>query len=80
MRKVARLVAAGFRSAFQPGNRFFKAAQFDQVRADVVVRIAKLRIELDRAPALRDGFFNAPLEVIGPAQEGMRFGGGMELQ
>ncbi len=49
VRKMARLVAARFRGAFQPGNRFLEAAQLDQIRADVVVRIAKLRINLDGA-------------------------------
>ena len=47
MRKVARLVAARFRGALQPGNRFLEPAQFDQVSADVVVRIAEFRVKLD---------------------------------
>src|SRR6267378_411819 len=80
MRKMARLVAARFRGALQPGYRFLEAAQLDQVSADVVVRIPKFRIDLDGALALHDGFFNAPLEMIGPAEKGVRLGGGMKLQ
>src|SRR6267378_1097227 len=57
-----------------------RVAQLDQIRADVVVRVAELRIEPDGELAFRNGFFNAPLEMIGPAQEGMSLGRGMELQ
>src|SRR5207249_5098012 len=67
--KVARLVAARFRGAFQPGNGFLETAQFDQVRANVVVRIAEFRIDFDGEPALGNGFFDAPLEMIRPAED-----------
>src|SRR5229473_5268209 len=80
VRKVTRLVAAPSRGLFQPGNRFLEPAQLDQIRADVVVRVAELRIEPDGELAFRNGFFNAPLEMIGPAQEGMSLGRGMQLQ
>src|SRR6266850_1132684 len=62
-----------------PASRFIVAAQFDEIRANVVVRIAEFRIELDRALAFGDGVLDAPLVVIGPAKEGMGLGGGMEL-
>ena len=76
MRKVARLVAARFRGAFEPGNRFIKAILFDQVGADIVVRIAKIGIDLDGEFAFGDGLVNAPLEMVGPTQKGVRLGGG----
>src|SRR5438309_9463352 len=80
MWKVARLVAARFRGAFQPGNRFLETAQFDQVRANVVVGIAELRVNFDRKPALGDSLFDAPLEMIRPTQESMGLSRGMKLQ
>ena len=80
MRKVARLVAARFRGAFQPGNRLLETAQFDQVSANVVVRIAEFRIDFDRQPAFGDGFFDAPVELIRLTQESMGLSRGMKLQ
>src|SRR5258706_3134918 len=66
VRKVTRLVAARRRGLFEPGNRFLEPAQLDQIRADVVVKVAELRIEPDGKLAFRNGFFNAPLEMISP--------------
>src|SRR6267378_3025992 len=80
MRKVSWFVAARFRGAFQPGYRFLEAAQLDQVSADVVVRIAEFWIDLDGAFAFDNGLFNAALEMIGPAEKGVRLGRGMQLQ
>src|SRR5579862_3139481 len=54
MRKVPGLVARGVDRLFEPGDRLLPAAQLDQVRADVVVGIAEVRIDLDRALAFRD--------------------------
>jgi hypothetical protein len=80
MREMARLVALGFHGAFEPGNGFIKPPQFNQIRANIVVGIAKLRIEIDGPAALRDGFVDFALEMISPAQKGMRFRGGMNVE
>src|SRR6266849_6560834 len=80
VRKMARFVAPRFHGAFEPRDRFIEAAKLDEIGADVVVRIAEFRIELDRALAFRDSVLDAPLVMISPAQESMSFGGGMQLQ
>ena len=80
VRKVARFVAARFRGALQPGNRFLEAAQLDQVRTNVVVRIAKLGINLDGALAFHNRVIHAPLEMVRPAQKRVGFRRGMQFQ
>src|SRR5260370_32868 len=80
VREMARLVAAGLYRLLQPGNGFIVAGKFDEIGPDVVVGIAEVRIELDGALAFGDGFFDAALKMIGPAEEGMRLGGGMQLE
>ena len=80
VRKMARLVTARFHSAFQPRNRFIESAQLDQIRADVVVRIAKLRIDFDRALALGDGVFDAALKMIRPAEKRVSLGSGVQFE
>jgi len=44
-----------------------EAVQFDQIRSDVVVRIAELGIDFYRALAFGDGFVQATLKMVGPA-------------
>src|SRR5260370_21973414 len=66
VRKMSRLVTARFRGALQPGNRFLETAQLDQVRANVVVRIAELPVDLDLAPTFCNGFFDSTTEMITP--------------
>src|SRR5215469_12879556 len=80
VRKVARLVAARFYGLLQPGNRFIELAKFDQVRANIVVRVAEIRVEFDGALAFGDGIEKLALEMIGPAEKGVRFGRGMKVQ
>src|SRR5713226_4723214 len=45
-----------------------------------VVRVTEFGVELDGALAFGNGLFNAPLEMIRPAQEGMGLGGRMQVQ
>src|SRR3990172_1682659 len=60
--------------ALEPLHRFVFAAELDQVRADVVVRVAERRVHRDGAVALRDGVLVAALVGERPAEEGVRFG------
>src|SRR5215469_922936 len=80
MRKMPRFVAARFGGTFEPGNRFIKAILFDQVGSDVVVRVAKVGIDLDGALAFENGLVNAALEMVGPTEKGVRLGGGVHFE
>src|SRR5580704_2702706 len=80
VRKMARLITARFNGAFEPWNRFIEAVQFDQIGADVVVRIAKLWIDFDRALALGDGVFDAALKMVRPAEKRIGLGGGVQFE
>ena len=80
VRKVARFVTPRICGLLKPGNRFIKPSLLDKIRADVVVRIAELRVNLYGPLALSDGVVNAPLEMIRPAQKRVRFGGGMQIE
>src|SRR5260221_155132 len=63
----------------EPGDGMVVLAPLDQVRADIVVGVAEGRVHGDGFLALGDGFVDLALIMIGPAQEGMGFGGGMQL-
>src|SRR5258707_13370968 len=63
VRKVTRLVAAGRRGLFEPGNRFLLTVQLDQIRACVVVRGAELRDWRAGQRAFRNRLFNWRLEM-----------------
>jgi hypothetical protein len=80
MREVARLVARSFDSLLQPGNGFIELAKFNHISANIVVRIAEIGIESDGAFAFRDGIEKLALKMIGPAEKGVSFGGGMEIE
>ena len=80
MGKVPGFVAARFGGALEPGDGFVVALLFDQVRANVVVRIAEIGIDLDGALALRDGFVDAALEMITPAKKRMGLGRGVQFK
>ena len=55
-------------------------AEFNHVGANVVVRIAKIGVDLDCTPALGNRVFQLALEVIRPAQESVRFRRGVQVQ
>ena len=69
MRKVARLVSAGFDGLLQPWDGFIELAEFDHVRANIVVGIAKIRVQLDRALTFCNGIQYFPLKMISPTQK-----------
>src|SRR5262249_23173620 len=70
--EVPWLVALGGDRALEPRNRVVELALLEEVRADVVVRVAEIRIDLDRLLALGDGVVELVLEAVGPPQEGVR--------
>jgi hypothetical protein len=75
MGKVSRIISfCGYR-ALEPGNGFVKTFEADQVRADIVVGIAEIRVNLDGALAFGDGLVNLSLEMEGPAEKGVSLGG-----
>src|SRR2546425_2696276 len=69
--ELTRFVAFGLVSLFKPRNRLVQLVLLHQVDPDVVVRVAELGIDLDRAEALLGGLRYAALEAHGPPQEGM---------
>src|SRR5438128_11356260 len=70
--ELPRFVAFGLLGLFQPRDRLVQLVLLHEVDPDVVVGIAELRIDLDRAEALLGGILQATLEAHGPPQEGMR--------
>src|SRR5689334_17583546 len=69
--ELPRFVAFGLLGLFQPRDRLVELVLLHQVDPDVVVRIAELSIDLDRAQALLRGLREVALEAHGPPQEGM---------
>src|SRR5215471_631036 len=75
VRKVPGLVAWGILGFLEPRNRFLDFAEVNEIRADVVVGVAKVWIDLDRLLALVDGVIVAAEKGISPSQKGMCLGG-----
>src|SRR5437867_705840 len=69
--ELPRFVAFGLLSLFEPRDGFVELVLLHQVDPDVVVRIAELGIDLDRAKALLCGLRQVALEAHRPPQEGM---------
>src|SRR5260370_3139550 len=80
VRKAPRLVAPRFDGALEQRGRLIVVVLFDEVGADIVVRVAKIGVGVDGALACGDGIFDAPLEMIGPAQKRVSFRGGMQFE
>src|SRR5436309_4367695 len=73
VRVVPRIVAGRLDGRLEPGDRLVGPLELDQVRADVVVGVAEVRVDGDRLLALRDRLLEPALKAVGPAEEGMRF-------
>src|SRR5580658_8340318 len=58
----------------KPGDSFIPFLLFNQVSPDIVVRIAKLRIKLDRLQAFGDGAFVVAKARICPAAKSVGLG------
>src|SRR6267143_165559 len=71
--ELSRFVAFGLLCLFEPRDRLVQPVLLHQVNSDVVVWIAELSIDLDRAEALLGSLRQATLEAHGPPQEGMCF-------
>src|SRR5260370_42301089 len=71
VRKVPGFIPFCSSRALEPGDGFVKAFEADQVGADIVVRVAEIRINLDGALAFGDRLLNLSLKVEGPTEKGM---------
>src|SRR3989441_9172981 len=76
VRELPRFVAGGALGLLEPRDRLVELALLHQVDADVVVGVAEVGIDLNGLEALRGRFLQPSLEAVGPAQEGVRLGGG----
>src|SRR4029077_19734091 len=73
--EAAGFVAFGKHGFFKPGDGVVPFLLFDQIGADIVVRIAELGVESDGLMAVLDGAVVVGQEGIGPAAEGVGLGG-----
>ena len=69
--KLARLVACRLLGLLQPEDGLVEPSLLHQVDPDVVVGVAEVGVDLDRAEALGRGLLQSALEAQGPAQEGV---------
>src|SRR5262245_38599914 len=79
IRIVTGLVAPRALGALEPIDRFLLAPQGDQVGADVVIRVAEVRIDRDRHLALGDRFRVAVEVGQRPAEKGVSLRGGVQF-
>ena len=80
MRVVLGLVALRRERTLEPWDGVVESTELEEVGTDVVVRVAELRIDRDRALALGDRFFVTLLEAERPAEEGVRLRGRVPCQ
>ena len=80
VRIMVGIVSTRLKGALEPGQGLVVLALLDEVGADIVVRVAELRIDPDSLLAERDGLFELALKMVGPAQVSVRFRGGMNLE
>src|SRR5215212_9470146 len=75
MRIKVSLVSVSFKRALKPRDRSVMIAFFYQVSADVVIRVSKIRVNLNRRATLFDGFVRHAHEGVSPAEKRVSFGG-----
>src|SRR4029450_9818748 len=68
-RELPRLVASRLLGLPQPENGLVELPLLDQVDPDVVIRVAEVGDDLDRAEALGRGLLQPALEAQGPTRE-----------
>src|SRR5207253_8160746 len=78
VRVVTGLVAGRLQRRLEPRDRLVEAAELDQIRADVVVRVPEVRVDGDRFLALGDRGLEVALEAVRPAEKGVGLGRGMQ--
>src|SRR5882757_3931960 len=76
--KMPGIVSLRRECLLEPGDRFVKTFEVDEVGANIVVRIAKFRIDSDRQLAFGDGLLDFSLKVVRPAKKRVSLCGGME--
>ena len=80
VREGVRLVTRREERALEPADAAVIIALRDQVRADVVVRIAERRINANRCEAFVDGVLIASLKAVDLAEKGMRLCGRIDCE
>jgi len=78
--EVARFIAGGLFGPLEPGNRRIELIALHQVDADVVVGIAEIGIDFDRVMAFLDRLIEFALMAERPAQIGVTFGRGENVE
>ncbi len=75
VRVAVAFVARSLKSALQPGNGFVDLALHDEIGSDIVVRISKRRIDVDRLEALGNRVVKAAHPTVRPAEKRVGFRG-----
>src|SRR5713226_511610 len=70
--ELARLVASSLLGLLQPGDGLVELPLLHQVDSDVVIRIAEVRVDLDRVETLLGRLVEFALEAQGPSEERVR--------
>src|SRR4051794_26799189 len=73
MRKTPRFVTLRCERLLEPFHGFIRLALLYQVGANVVVRIPKVRVDLDRLLTFLNRPIHVPGQRVGPPAEGVRF-------
>src|SRR5271166_3424950 len=79
MRIRPSIVSRGYDGFLKPGNGLIPFLLFNQVSPDIVVRIAKIRINFDGLQAFGDGAIVVAEEGVRPAAKGVCLRGGVGL-
>src|SRR5262249_2103432 len=76
MRIEITLIPPDVFAPLQPGHSASVVALLDQVSADIVIRVAEVRVNLDRPMAFVNRLVDHSHKIIGPSEEGVGFGSG----
>src|SRR4051812_35732767 len=69
VRIAVTLVSGSLKGTLEPGNSGVGLALHDEIRTDVVVRIAEIGIDLNGFMAFGNSVVDQPHGAVGPAQE-----------
>src|ERR1700716_1309689 len=75
MGKVPGFISLCRNRLLKPWNGFIKTLQADEVGTNIIVGVAKFRIDFNRALAFRDSLIDLSLKVKRPSKECVSFGG-----
>src|SRR5579862_5366585 len=79
MRIAAGLIAFGHDGFFEPGDSLVPPLQFNQISADIVVRISEIGVYLDGLPTFSNGAVEIAQKGVRPAAKGVSLGGGKRI-